>query len=131
MATNATEVMAERRLAEDMFRLQHAKTTGNGASEPTEELVLAPLVDRIAYTIASGLVVAMKELENHIANETRKVGDSVGRRLDSLQASFDDLSAAVTEQKAINAAVQQRHDELAAAAEALKEADARQVAEVS
>src|SRR6185369_3600854 len=88
MATNATEVMAERRLAEDMFRLQHAKTTGNGASEPTEELALAPLVDRIAYTIASGLVVAMKELENHIANETRKVGDSVGRRLDSLQSSL-------------------------------------------
>jgi chromosome segregation ATPase len=50
-----------------------------------EEYALAPLADRIARGIASGLVMAMKELENHIASETRKVSDTVGRRIDALQ----------------------------------------------
>ena len=53
-----------------------------------EEYALAPLADRIARGIASGLVMAMKELENHIASETRKVSDTVGRRIDVLQSAL-------------------------------------------
>ena len=40
----------------------------------------------------------MKELEDHIAGETRKLGDAVDRRLDVLQTGMHDLSAFVTEQ---------------------------------
>src|SRR5262249_21747873 len=53
-----------------------------------EDYALAPLADRIARGIASGLVMAMKELENHIASETRKVSETVGRRIDSLQTAL-------------------------------------------
>jgi chromosome segregation ATPase len=131
MAANTTHLTAERKLAEELFRLQQAKKTENGAPGPAEELALAPLVDRIAYTIASGLVVAMKELENHIASETRKVGDAVGRRLDALQASFDELSGAMAEQRSINQSVQQKCQDLSLVTEALHDADTKQEAETA
>ena len=94
-------------------------------AEPARELALAPLVDKIAYGIARGLVVAMKELEDHIASETRKVGDSVDRRLDVLQASLQDLSNFMGEQRSTNAAVQSQLEKLATG---LQETEARQTA---
>jgi chromosome segregation ATPase len=136
MATNTTDTVAERPLAEEIFRLQrldgeptlkNGKENGAGI-EPGEGLALAPLVDKIAYGIARGLVVAMKELENHIASETRKVGDSVGRRLDTLQGSFQDLTVAVSEQRSFSISIEEKCRELAAGAEVLKEADVRQEA---
>src|ERR1051326_5416372 len=99
MAATTTEILAEHWQAE----------MANGS---THELALKPLVDKIAYGIAKGLVVAMKELENHIASETRKVSESVGRRLDALQASFQD---AMNEQRVTNAAVQDKCKELSEA----------------
>ena len=136
MATNTIDMAAERPLAEEIFRLQRlegepGQKNGkeNGAAiESGEGLALAPLVDKIAYGIARGLVVAMKELENHIASETRKVGDSVGRRLDTLQASVQDLTVAVSEQRAFSISIQEKCRELADGAESLKEADGRQEA---
>jgi chromosome segregation ATPase len=135
MATNGTEMVAEHWLEAEGFRPHptdrptNGKTPENGAErEAAGQWALAPLVDKIAYGLARGLVVAMKELETHIANETRKVGDSVGRRLDTLQASFQDLTGAMTEQRAINAAVQ---EQLTATTTSLREADARLSAEVS
>src|ERR1051326_8679231 len=106
MATKTTEILAEHWHEEDAPRPQKVDRAANpeeqrftdrsAAKEAGQELALAPLVDKIAYGLARGLVVAMKELENHIASETRKVGDSVGRRLDTLQASFQDLSGVVS-----------------------------------
>src|SRR5436190_5060923 len=87
MATATTETLARR---------WHEETANAGA----QELALAPLVDKIAYGLARGLVVAIKELENHIGSETRKVSDSVGVRLDALQASFQELSNSVSELRA-------------------------------
>lgn len=95
------------------------------AREAGQELALAPLVNKIAYGLARGLVVAMKELENHIASETRNVGDTVGRRLDTLQASFQDLSERVSEQRKVGAAVQEQCRQLESATASLKEADAQ------
>jgi chromosome segregation ATPase len=86
--------------------------------ETSDNFALAPIVDKIAYGIAKGLVVAVKELENHIANETRKVGDAVGRRLDTLQISLQDVSKFVGEQRSTNIAVQDQ----------LRETDARHAA---
>ena len=106
-ATTTTEILAEH----------------GAAREATPELALAPLVDKIAYGLARGLVVAMKELENHIAGETRKVGETVGRRLDALQASVQDLAAAVSEQR-------DHSRRLDAATAALQEADTRRAAEI-
>lgn len=126
MATTKTELLNEH------WHEQEPRFTNGGLSrEAGQELALAPLVDKIAYGLARGLVVAMKELENHIANETRKVSDSVGRRLDTLQASFQDLSGAVSEQRSVSLTVQEKCRELSAAAASLQEADARQVAELS
>lgn len=123
MGTNLTGNGAERKLAElaeEVLRLQRmsAEPAQAPAPAPAPEPALAPLVDRIAHGFAKSLVVALKELENHIAAETRKVGDAVGRRLDALQASVQDLSGVVSEQRAMNLAVQEQCREL-------QEADAR------
>jgi chromosome segregation ATPase len=101
-----------------------------GAGDPAqtgEDFVLAPLVDKIAYGIARGLVVAVKELEQHIASETQKVGDAVDRRLDALQVSMQELSRFVTEQQSLNGTVQGQLETLSTG---LREADARQTAAV-
>ena len=137
MATNATEMAAEHWLEAEGYR-PHAdrptngKTaTDNGAERDTSALALAPLIDKIAYGFARGLVVALKELENHIASETRKVGESVGRRLDTLQSSFQDLTGAVSEQRAMSLAFQDQCQRLEAATVSLRESDARQTEELS
>jgi hypothetical protein len=176
MATNATNMVAERRLAEEVFRLKVAEevfrlqqaeresnnrhvendvkteavrhhleagrvSEGRGSDvedkspsdldcsmESIQELALAPLIDRVAYGLAKVLVVAVRELENHIAGETRKVGDSVGRRLDTLQGSLRDLTEAVSEQRSKSLVVDEKCQQLAAAAASLQESDGRQVA---
>lgn len=138
MATNGTEMVAEHWLESEGFRPHptdrpaNGKAAENGAErEAAGQWALAPLVDKIAYGLARGLVVAMKELETHIGNETRKVGDSVGRRLDTLQASFQDLTGAMSEQRAINLAVQDQCQQLTAATTSLREADVRQTEELT
>jgi hypothetical protein len=145
MATNATEMVAERRLAEEVFRPKKAGrepaaqietedlrlAERGGPRETGQELALAPLVDKVAYGLARVLVVAMQELENHIAAEARKVGDTVGQRLDTLQASFQDLTEVVSEQRSMGLAVQGKCGELAAATASLQESDARQEAELA
>jgi hypothetical protein len=173
MATNTTDMVSERRLAEEVFRLQvaeevfrlqkadresnkkHGETAvgmeaerhhleagpaaegsrsetdalrpsdGGGFKEAIQELALGPLVDRVAYGLAKVLVVAVRELENHIASETRKVGDTVGRRLDTLQGSFQDLTEAVSEQRSKSLAVEEKCQQLAAETALLQESDAR------
>lgn len=149
MGTNGTDIATEPRLEEDRLRIPKVELTqadwgqtlasldktpakkrapgGPEATEATEDFVLAPLVDKIAYGIARGLVVAVKELENHIANETRKVGDAVDRRLDTLQTSLQDLYNFAGEQRASNSSVQGQLQELKAG---LEETDARQAADV-
>jgi chromosome segregation ATPase len=94
--------------------------------EGAADFALGPLVDKIAYSIARGLVVAVKELEDHIGSETRKVGDAVDRRLDTLQATLEDLSRFVGDQHATNNVVQGQLQQLTVR---LQETDARQSAE--
>jgi chromosome segregation ATPase len=128
MATNGTWI-------EEDAHLQKAEAVATprmaGDKEAGPNLALAPLVDRIAYGLARGLVEALKELENHIASETRSVGDNVGRRLDTLQASFQDLSDGVSQQRAMSLSVQEQCQQLAAATTSLQESDARQAADLS
>ena len=136
MATNTTEIMAEHWLEAEGFRPHADRPNGknggeNGVEREASTLALAPLVDKIAYGFARGLVIALKELENHIASETRKVGESVGRRFDTLQASFEDLTGAVSEQRAMSVAFQEQCQRLEAATVSLREADARQAEELT
>lgn len=108
-----------------------------GPPEPTaaaavgQDLALAPLVDQVAHGFARVLVFAMKELETHIANENRKLSDNVGGRLDSLQASFDDLAGAVSEQRSASLAIMDRCAALESATTSLKQADASRQEEIS
>jgi chromosome segregation ATPase len=88
---------------------------------------LAPLVNKIAFGIARGLVVAIKELEDHIASETRKVGDTVDRRLDTLQTTLQELSNFVGEQRSTNSAVQGQLHELTGG---LSQIESRRAADV-
>jgi chromosome segregation ATPase len=129
MATNGTWI------DEDVHHLPKAGAAATPRAavdkEAAPDLALAPLVDKIAYGLARGLVVAFKELENHIASETRSVGDNVGRRLDSLQASFQDLSDGVSQQRAMSLSVQEQCQQLAAATTSLQESDARQAADLA
>lgn len=130
MGTNGTDIAADLKLEEGMVRLPKPGSNQAPANLAgvTGDFALAPLVDKIAYGIARGLVVAMKELEDHIASETRKVGDSVDRRLDTLQATLGELSHFVTEQKSTNAAVQVQMQEFTAG---LQEADTRRAADTA
>jgi hypothetical protein len=105
--------------------------TAAAAAAVGQELALGPLVDQVAYGFARVLVVAMKELETHIANENRKLGDNVGERLDSLQASFDDLAGAVSEERSANLAIMDRCAALESATASLKESDGSRQEEIS
>jgi len=100
---------------------------GIDPANDANDFALAPLVDKIAYSIAAGLVAAIRELEQHIANETRKVGDAVDRRLDALQTGMQEVSRFVAEQRSANTAFQGQLQELSAG---LQETDARQSAAV-
>jgi chromosome segregation ATPase len=95
------------------------------------ELVLGPLVDQVAYGFARVLVTAMRELEIHIANENRKLGENVGERLDSLQASVGELTGAVSEQRSASLAIMERCAALEGAATLLRESDARRQEEIA
>jgi chromosome segregation ATPase len=134
--TNGTDFVTEPRL----------RAPAEAGPSESADFALAPLVDKIAYSIARGLVVAVKELEDHIGSETRKVGDAVDRRLDALQATLDDISRFVGDQRATNTEVQGQLQQLRAdttasssglaeridAARAVQqESEARQAAEIS
>ena len=142
MGTNGTDIVTDARLAEESLRhlaagsldrppvrkraLDYLALDGGPSPEAdAEEFALRPLVDRIAYGIARGLIVAVKELEHHIASETRKVGDSVDRRFETLQPTLEELSKFVVEQRSTNATVQERLQELRAD---LRETETRQTA---
>lgn len=141
---NGTEITTEPMLDEEILHVQkgdrdqvfgllertpargRALDSGGGDSgRAADDFALAPLVDKIAYGIARGLIVAVKELEHHIATETRKVGDAVDRRLDMVQTSLQDLSRFVGEQQATNAAVQGQLQQLTTS---LREVDSSQTA---
>jgi hypothetical protein len=156
MRINGTDVAAEPMRDEEVLRTQNAdngrprelldrtmiwkggpdngvpgadRLRSSGEMKPVEgtaDFALGPLVDKIAYSIARGLVVAVKELEDHIGSETRKVGDAVDRRLDTLQATLEDLSRFVGDQHATNNVVQGHLQQLTVR---LQETDARQAAE--
>ena len=138
MAANGTSIAVEPRLDEVIYGIPmdgsqaaYPRSAAGGDSAKTAgDFALVSLVDKIAFGIANGLVVAMKELENHIASETRKVGDTGERQLGTLQTSLTELSAFVKEQGLINGTVQDRLQQLAAADAALLETDARQAAEL-
>jgi chromosome segregation ATPase len=153
MATNGTEIAAELRLDEEVFRIPRTeqmqaagsldrtqirkRSLEHQAPDPenlrsaggmeAEGFALAPLVNKIAYGFAKGLVVAIKELEDHIANETRKVGETVDRRLDALQTTLEDLSNFTVAQRSTNAAVEGHLQELTAG---LRQIDAREAADI-
>ncbi len=127
MGTNGIEYAATPRLEEQILHTSGVER-GPVAEPSAEDFALAPLVDKIAYGIARGLIVAVKELELHIAGETRKVSDAVDRRMEMLQSSMRDLSRFMTEQQSANAAVQGRFQQLSAG---LDESDARREAAVA
>src|SRR5437899_2056225 len=109
MATNGTDIAAElSQILGPLDRIQARKRVVEKPEqpEPAEDFALAPLVNKIAYGIARGLVVALKDLEDHIASETRKVSDTVDRRLDILNTTLQDLSNFAGAQRATNTAVE-------------------------
>jgi chromosome segregation ATPase len=114
--------------------------TINGTHIPTElrtpadvqtgETALAPVVDKLAFGIAKGVVALVRELEGHIAAETRKVGEAIDRRLDTIQASLQQLSRFAEEQRAANTAMQDRIQQLTNADASLRETTLTQSAEL-
>jgi chromosome segregation ATPase len=131
MATNAIEMAVDQ--TQTLGTLDQnvvgkpALERGNDSTHSAKGFALAPLVDKIAYGIARGLVVAIRELEEHIVSETRKVGDAVDRRLDALQTSMQGLTRFVAEQQSLNGSVQGQLETLSAG---LRDTDARQTGAV-
>ncbi len=104
---------------------------GTATAGAAQDLVLGPLVDQVAYGFARVLVVATKELESHIANENRKLGDAVGERLGALQASLDELASALSDQRSANRAVKEKCDALESETALLKESDKHRQEEIT
>ena len=128
---HSTKCQQRKRTFDDRAREAEYLSSGPpDTAEITEDFVLAPLVDKIAYGIAQGLVAAVKELEQHIACETRKVADAVDRRLDTFQVSMQDLAKFVGEQRSTNAEVQDQLQQLALSGAGLRETDARHAVEL-
>jgi chromosome segregation ATPase len=135
MITKTNIAIDEHQLEEEIFGVDSLpERPGNGshpAGELSPEMVLAPLVDKVAYGLARVLVVAMRDLENHIAKETQQVGAAVGRQLDTLQASVQGLTEAVSEQRSLGLSVERKCEQLAVAATSLEERAGRTEAEVT
>jgi hypothetical protein len=137
-ARTAARPSAEPPVAEEAPAIKRSpslKELGLGEPRPDDrtaaavsetDFALFPLVDKIAYSFASGLIVAMRELEAHIAGETQKVSASVGRHLGSLQASFQELTEELSEQRTLNTAVQEKCRALEAITVSLAQTDERQ-----
>jgi chromosome segregation ATPase len=135
MSTNGLRIANEMAMDEDYYRREagpaaaparvRAPEAAQRAAEPQPngDFVLAPLVDKIAFGIAKGLVEAVRELERHIAGENHKLADAVDRRLDTLQTGLLEITKFVAEQRTANAAVEARLSQLG-------EADARQIAQL-
>ena len=102
-----------------------------GSSDNGRDLALAPVAEKLGYGMARIFALALRDLEDHIAGETRKIGDAVGRRLDTLQASIQDVATAVSEQQSIGRSVQEKCDQLAAATASLREQDTRHEAQLT
>jgi chromosome segregation ATPase len=131
MATNTVEANARygisQRLGLAPERPPEPAASGEAAGGGEQDFALRPLVDKVAYAFASGLIVAMRELDAHIANQTQQVSDSVHQHLTALESSFKD---ALSEQRALNAAVQEKFRELDAATVALAQTDEKQQGEL-
>ena len=137
MATNGTHTATEikrppdkaparPRLAEDTDYFQAFEADSAEVSEPA----LASMVDKLAQGIAQGMIAVVRELERHIATETRKVGDAVDRRLDTLQVSIQEVSRFAEEQRSANVAVQNQLQQLATAGASLLETNTSHTAEL-
>jgi len=110
------------------------------APTANSEQVLAGMVGKVANGIAEILIGAFRELETHILDESRKLNSSFQTQLESLGGAvtsltslkerFDLLNNVVSEQKAVDAAVQQQCDQISVAVASLKESDGRREAEL-
>lgn len=129
MGTNGTDIAAHLMLEEQQFGIEGIDRRQDQV-EAADYLSLGPLVDKIAFDIARGLVAAVKELEHHIAGENRKFGEVVERRLDSMQIGLEDLSRFAGEQQSTNGVVQDQLQQLTAADAGHREDNARQSAEL-
>lgn len=153
MAANTIKITAQHDLGEEALRLREfeeaeSRSSARLSAEPPaleaapeekpadsatdgQGFALAPLVDKIAYAFASGLVVAMRELETHIAGETRQVSSSVNGHLGSLQASVQELTEALSEQRSLSSAVDEKCRELETITTSLRQAEERQEADLA
>jgi chromosome segregation ATPase len=125
--TSLTDLRNDGLLDEDahrgprLLREQSEAVSGSG---------IPPLIDQVAHGFARALLIAMNELETRIANENRKLGDTVGDRLGALQVSFKELANSVSEQRAQNLLLEGRCQTLETATAALKESDTRREEEL-
>ncbi len=89
----------------------------------------------VANGLAKVLVSALQDLQQHIAGETRKLATSFNQQLDRLQATvesllplgerIEQLTGAISEQKAVGLAAHEKCSQLAAETALLREADGR------
>src|ERR1700691_5666127 len=114
MGTNGTDIGADLMLEAEKFAIEGVDRSQDQV-DTADNFLFGPLVDKIAFGIARSLVGAVKELEHHVANEARKAGEAVERRLDSLQIGSRELFRFVGEQGSANVAVQDQLHELTVA----------------
>jgi hypothetical protein len=105
-----------------------------------DEGVIERLVGNLADSIARNLATAVRDLEQHLIGETRKLSVSFGQQLQKLQASvesllplkerIEDLAGGVSAQHSASLAAQQQHAQLAATTALLQDAHIRHDGEI-
>jgi len=93
MAANGTDGAIHLMVEEEGFgmgRFNGSQDASQDHAGTADEFQFAPLVNRIAFGIARELAAAVKQLEDHVGSEVRRLGEGVERRLDSLQTDLRD-----------------------------------------
>src|SRR5580704_16199439 len=104
MGTNGTDSAVHLMLEEQGLDIERL----NGSLEEAHNgdgFAFDPLVNKIAFSIARELAAAVKQLEDHVGSEARRLGEEIERRLDSLQIEVPELSRFADEQRSVNGAV--------------------------
>jgi hypothetical protein len=116
--------------------VSHSGRAGGDERGKIDEQVMAGMAVKLADGMAKILTGAFQELERHIVGESRKLSSSFEQHLARLQASvenlthlgtkFEQLTSAVSEQRAMGATISQQYDRVSASVTSIEEVIVRQ-----
>src|SRR5205823_2863243 len=105
-----------------------------------DEQAMANMAGRLAHGLSKIMTGAFEELEHHIVGESRKISTPFGHQLDRLQATvssltqlqakFEPLAEAVSEQRSASEAMSRKYEQVSTSVASLEEVSARHEKEI-